>query len=222
MAVFVWVAAAALAGCRSRGLQADSGAETGMLPTGGGGAGGLSVDGGSSDSIIDVDVAPRDTALDFPSRPDTPPFLGSVTENYQCHTLPNTAPVINPLGMSGDRPRRLEGGTITDGHYEMVDAHMYPGDSGITWPTAMRRTITFQNSGTRWLITDFILQSDIAGEDNRPSATVTYTSANTFRATVDSCYPGAAVNDYEYEATPDTITMWFEPRRSLLFYLRAP
>jgi hypothetical protein len=40
MAVFVWIAAAGLAGCRSRALQQpDSGTGTGVLPTGVGGGG---------------------------------------------------------------------------------------------------------------------------------------------------------------------------------------
>ena len=227
--IVAFASVAATTGCRSRALQPDAGG-TGVLPTGGGGASGLGpgIGGGElfdgaarADGLVAGDGTPRD----IPARPDgEPPFMGNLSEQDQCHALPNTAPYIGPIG-HGNEPRPLSGGTIRDGIYELIQADYYiGGDSGLTFPYIHRRTIQFQQNATHWQIADFVPQSSIAAVDTRPSVTVTFvTDSNTLRTTLDSCYSNAgAVDEYQYEATPETVMLWNERTRGMLLYLRAP
>jgi len=162
------------------------------------------------------------SARDVPARPDgTPPFMGRLSEQTQCHDLPNTAPYISTLGHAG-AARRLAGGVIADGRYELIQADFYPDGTNLLFPSVLRRTIELQQSATRLLITDFVLQTVIEAVDDRPSAAVTYvTDSNTLRATIDGCAGDRAAEEYQFEATPETVTMWSEKTRGLFLYLRV-
>jgi len=227
------VVACAIVGCRERSLQPDAGAGTlpagagggGVIPTGAGGGappggsspvGGLSPGGGDSGAGDGSasDVATRPDSLDW--------FRGSLTENTQCHDLPNTAPYISPL-LHGDQPTRsLAGGVIADGRYELISDDYYNGGNGLIVAVLMRRTIEFREHATIWLTTDFVPDSSIAGTNNRPSALVAYVAAsNTLRATIDECYARNEVDEYQYEATPETLTTWNARSHELALYLRV-
>jgi hypothetical protein len=144
-----------------------------------------------------------------------------VIEGTQCHGLPNSAPYIIPeTRPAGAAPPDLAGGTIIDGRYELIAAVHYPADAA-TPEGLMQRTVQFELDASHWLLTEFVRAAGGgAGTNVRAAAAITIAADGRLTAMFDSCYPASA-NEYRFEATPDTITMWHERTRMLLYYLRV-
>jgi hypothetical protein len=242
------VLAAAVAIGSACGGGAANVADGGPNDTGGGAAtGGRGGGGGTGlpDSAADVtdgggaadlpDVASGDGAHgpdggsgDIVARPDALAFDGIVDGgSTSCNDLPNTAPVVAPvLRGQAATPPELQGGTISDGRYELVSVDDYADVlSRASVPSAFQRTIEFRQGGTDWQLVEVarVDTSETSWTVVRRAYGVVTTADGTLTATLDACSDnGAASTVYRFQAGTDTVAMYLANTRLLLSYQRVP
>ena len=130
-------------------------------------ASGPSADGGSA--------VPIDTGSDAPRA---------------CNTLSNTGPIVTTQQVAMDPPQ-LQGGTVADGTYTLVDATIYTGPSGPTGAGGSAQT-TLQITGST---------IQVASTGDPTTRTVTLVTMGASFTASDTC-PDNAILQGTYSATP--------------------
>jgi hypothetical protein len=207
-----------------------SGGRTGAGGSGGTGAAGIGglAGGGASGAGVDAGGAPTDALADRVTRPDSIAFDGSIDgEQTTCNTLDNTAPIIKPTlrGVS-TTPPSLQGGTIAAGRYELVAVDVY-ADVLVraSVPSFYQRTVQFGTDGTPWQLVELARTdpSETAWTIVRRAYAVTTAAGGVLTAVPDACSGAASGNSqYNYEASADTVVMFFANTRQLFTYLLVP
>jgi hypothetical protein len=203
------------------GLAAGCGRSSSVDPRDGSGT-----DGGGAVCVDDGADAGR--SPDAPTRPEGVSFGGNlvyIDEPPNCPPLEQTAPFLMAVSRGlQPLPPPLKGGRIRDGRYELVLVEVNFVSSLSASEEYYRRTLEISDCGTRWLMNTIIRESN--ADDGRywqvrTEVALEATGEMLTARYQDRCWPGDQVS-YLFEATEDTIVMWFEPAGTLMTYLRRP
>jgi hypothetical protein len=134
-----------------------------------------------------------------------------------CTDLDIVAPLVDEDGLNGDFTG--SGGTITDGTYDIVEAHVYLGPSGVGGPTSTTYQGAFRINGTS--IEDAVITTapGSPAAETTESGTLTPSGTDATAALVLTC-PFAAAETVSYSSPGSgSLTLYF-PARKVAFVLR--
>jgi hypothetical protein len=134
-----------------------------------------------------------------------------------CTDLDIVAPLVDEDGQNGDFTG--SGGTITDGTYDIVEAHVYLGPSGIGGPTSTTYQGAFRINGTA--IEDAVITTAPGSPAAETTESGTLTPSGTdATATLVLVCPFAASETISYSSPGSgSLTLYF-PTKKVAFVLR--
>lgn len=134
-----------------------------------------------------------------------------------CTNLDIVAPLVDQDGLNGDFTG--SGGTINDGTYDIVEAHVYLGPSGVGGPTSTTYQGAFRLNGTSFEGAVITTAPGSPAAETTESGTLTPSGTDATAVLVLTC-PVTAAETISY-SSPGTgsLTLYF-PSQKVAFVLR--